>query len=120
MTEAACSVCGTEALENAAIADMYPSGESMSLVATGVLVDALLRRDGDGDIDEAGAAIERLAALGFSSDFVAFELHVVRLRALIAQATGDHDRYRELADRYRAMATSLGYHGHIAAAEAMT
>ena len=47
-------------------------------------------------------------------------LHYLRSRALIAKARGDDDGYRNLADRYRAMATSLGYHGHIAAAEAMT
>lgn len=42
-----------------------------------------------------------------------------RARALIARATGDEDGYRRLAQNYLAMATSLGYHGHIAAAEAM-
>ena len=51
---------------------------------------------------------------------VGMNLHYLRSRALIARARGDEDRYRELAHRYLATATSLGYHGHIAAAEAMT
>jgi haloalkane dehalogenase len=38
----------------------------------------------------------------------------------IAQACGDDAGYRELADRYRKMATELGFEGHIAMAEAMT
>ena len=53
-------------------------------------------------------------------EVVAFKLHYMRLRALLARAQADEDNYRQLADRYRAMATSLGYVGHIAAAEAMS
>ena len=43
-----------------------------------------------------------------------------RLGALLAQAHGDDAAYRDYQDRYRAMATSLGYEGHMAWAEAMT
>jgi adenylate cyclase len=111
---------GAIALLREAIANLYPSGESVSAVATGGFVDALLRRNGDGDIEEARAAIQRLATLDFGPDFVALELHLVRSRALLARAMGDDCRYREFRDRYREMATSLGYHGHIAAAEALT
>jgi len=44
---------------------------------------------------------------------------VLRLRALLAQARRDTDSYRAYRDRYRAMATSLGYQGHMAIAAAM-
>jgi adenylate cyclase len=43
----------------------------------------------------------------------------LRLRALLAQARGQSADYRELAQRYRQMATSLGLEGHMATAEAM-
>jgi class 3 adenylate cyclase len=42
-----------------------------------------------------------------------------RLRALLAHAHGDEVAYRDYRDRYRAMATSLGFEGHMAWAEAM-
>jgi hypothetical protein len=42
------------------------------------------------------------------------------LRALLAQAHGDDAAYVDLRDRYRDMAKTLGYEGHIAWAEAMT
>ena len=47
------------------------------------------------------------------------EITLLRLRALLARARGDDVAYRDLAMRYRAMAESLGYEGHIAWAGAM-
>jgi hypothetical protein len=44
---------------------------------------------------------------------------VLRLRALLARAHGDDTGYRDYRDRYRELATSLGFEGHIAWAEAM-
>ena len=41
------------------------------------------------------------------------------MRALLARAHGDMTGYRDYRDRYRDMATSLGFEGHIAWAEAM-
>ncbi len=41
------------------------------------------------------------------------------MRALLAQARGDDEAYRELKERYRDMATSLGFEGHMKWAEAM-
>ena len=49
-----------------------------------------------------------------------FDVPLLRLRALAALAQGDEAGYREFADRYRAMATSLGFEGHMALADAMT
>jgi hypothetical protein len=48
------------------------------------------------------------------------DIWVLRLRALLARARGDDDAYRTLVNRYRSMAESLGFEGHIAWAEAMT
>ena len=47
------------------------------------------------------------------------EIWLLRLRALLARAHGDEAAYRDYRDRYRAMATSLGFEGHMAWAEAM-
>ncbi len=47
------------------------------------------------------------------------EITLLRLRALLAQARGDDVACRDLVSRYRAMAESLGYEGHIAWAKAM-
>ena len=47
------------------------------------------------------------------------EITLLRLRALLARARGDDVAYRDYRDRYRAMATSLGFEGHMAWAEAM-
>ena len=47
------------------------------------------------------------------------DLILLRSRALLARARGYEVAYRHLADRYRDMATSLGFEGHIATAQAM-
>jgi hypothetical protein len=47
------------------------------------------------------------------------EITLLRLRALLARARGTIDDYQDLASRYRAMANSQGFDGHIAWAEAM-
>jgi hypothetical protein len=87
--------------------------------ATGVLVQTLLDRRADGDVAEADAAITRLAAAPTDNGLVVREIWLLRLHALLAGAHGDEAGYRDYRDRYRAMATSLGFEGHIAWAEAM-
>jgi hypothetical protein len=47
------------------------------------------------------------------------DIWVLRLRALLVRAHGDDARYREYRDRYRDMARTLGFEGHIAWAKAM-
>ena len=47
------------------------------------------------------------------------EVTLLELRALLARANDDDVGYRELADRYRTMATSLGFEGHMKWAEEM-
>jgi class 3 adenylate cyclase len=92
---------------------------SWGIAATGVLVETMLDRGADDDLGEAEAAIERLAAAPADEDLVIREIWLLRLRALLARARGDADVYNQLRDRYRDMAKTLGYEGHIAWAEAM-
>ena len=86
---------------------------------TGVLVETLLEHGADGDLAEAHEAIDRLANLPATEGWVMLDIMLLRLRALLARARGDDVAYRDLVGRYRAMAESLGFEGHIAWAEAM-
>jgi hypothetical protein len=86
---------------------------------TTVLVEALLNRGRDGDVDEAQNAIDNLAATPTDPGFVYHKLPLLRLNAMLAKARGDDDRYREFRERYRALAESSGFEGHIALAQAM-
>jgi hypothetical protein len=70
-------------------------------------------------VAEAEAAIERLAAAPPDDGLVIREIWLLRLRTLLARAQSDEAVYRDSRDRYRAMATSLGYEGHMKWAEAM-
>jgi hypothetical protein len=65
------------------------------------------------------SAIERLATAPAAEGLVMPDIWLLRLRALLARAHGDDARYREYRDRYRDMARTLGFEGHIAWAEAM-
>jgi hypothetical protein len=87
--------------------------------ATGVLVETLLDRGAEADVAEAEAAIERLAAAPADDGLVIREVTLLRLRALLARAHDDATAYTDLRDRYRDMAKTLGFEGHIAWAEAM-
>jgi adenylate cyclase len=101
---------GAIELARAAIDDMFDRG-AMFLrgVATTVLVEALLERGGDGDLRDAQAAIDRLAAVPTEPGFVLHELPLFRLRALVARAQGDDEGCRELMQRYRAKAVAAGF-----------
>ena len=87
-------------------------------MGTGLLVEILLERGADGDLAEAQGAFDRLANLPADGS-VMREITLLRLRALLARARGDDIVYRDLVTRYREMAESLGFEGHIAWAEAM-
>jgi hypothetical protein len=87
--------------------------------AMGVLVETLLNRGTDADVVEAEAAIERLAAAPTDDGISPRAILLLRLRALLARARGDEAAYRDFRDRYRAMATSVGFEGHMAWAEAI-
>jgi hypothetical protein len=87
--------------------------------ATDVLVDTLLDRGTDADVAEAEAAITRLADAPTGEGVAVLDMWLLRLRALLARAHGDAAAYAQLRDRYRDMARTLGFEGHIAWAEAL-
>jgi hypothetical protein len=86
---------------------------------TGALVETLLERGAEGDLAEAQEAFDWLANLPADDGSAICEIILLRLRALLARARGDDVGYRDLASRYRAMAESLGFEGHIAWAKAL-
>ena len=100
--------------------DLHIRGQFMSCVAaTAVLVETLLDQANESDLTEAETAIDRLAAVT-GGGWIARDIMVLRLRVLLSRAHGDDAAYRDYRDRYRDIATSLGYEGHIDWAEAMT
>jgi class 3 adenylate cyclase len=108
-------------LMRAAVDHLFREGRLLmwGVSATGVLVETLLDRGADGDVAEAEAAIERLTAAPADEGLVIRDIWLLRLRALLARAHGDTVAYRDFRDRYRDMAKTLGFEGHIAWAEAM-
>jgi DNA-binding CsgD family transcriptional regulator len=108
-------------LMRAAVDRLFREGQLLGwgLAATGVLMETLLDRRADGDVDEVEATTERLAAKPADEGLVIREVWLLRLRALLARANGDDTAYRDYRDRYRDMARTLGFDGHIAWAEAM-
>jgi hypothetical protein len=82
-------------------------------------VETLLERGAGGDVQEAEAAIDRLAAVESDEGLLLRDLWLLRLRALLAKARGDERAYRDYRDRYRDMAKTHGFEGHIAWAAAM-
>ncbi len=88
--------------------------------ATGVLVETLLDGGADGDVVEAEAAIERLAAAPSDDGLALRDIWLLWLQALLARAHGDAAACAQFRDRHRDMARTLGFEGHIAWAEAMT
>lgn len=112
---------GAVALTRSALDDLYGGGGSIFCPpATTVLVQALLAHGTDSDLQEAHAAIDRLATASPTDPGMALiGVTSLRLEALLAHAHGDDVGYGELRDRYRKMATDLEFEGHIAWAEAM-
>jgi hypothetical protein len=119
---------GAIPLMRAAIDHLARQGQLLGwgVPATGVLVETLLDRGAESDLVEAEAAIERLGEAAIdplatpTNDGLAVrEIWLLRLRALLARAQGDAAAYAHFRDRYRDMAKTLGFEGHIAWAEAM-
>jgi class 3 adenylate cyclase len=108
-------------LMRVAVDDLVREGQLMGwgVPATGVLVETLLDRATDGDIAEAEAAIERLAQAPTDDGLALRDIWLVRSRALLARVRGDAAAYVQFRDRYRSMAKSLDFQGHIAWAEEM-
>ena len=108
-------------LMRAAVDHLFREGRLLGhgVPATGVLVETLLDRGAENDVAEAEAAITRLADAPADDGLVIREIWLLRLRALLARARGDDAAHAHFRDHYRDMATSLGFEGHIAWAEAM-
>jgi class 3 adenylate cyclase len=109
-------------LMRAAVDHLFREGRLLAWSAptTGVLVETLLDRGADIDVAEAETAIERLAAAPTDDGVAVRDILLLRLRALLARAHGDAAAYADYRDRYRDMAKTLDFEGHIAWAEAMT
>jgi len=104
-----------------ALAALFFEGQVvLAIWGTAILVDALLSRDDESDYAEAHAAIDNLANLPGDVSGVVRDIWLLRLRALLAKARGDETTYRDYRDRYRQMATSLGFEGHMQWAEEMS
>lgn len=102
------------------IENMHSTGEMIwHGPALTVFIESLLTRDAAGDLDEAEAAMDRLAAVPVDPGFVLHELPLLRLRALTARARDDQAGYCDFRDRYRTMANKLGFEGHVAMAAAL-
>jgi class 3 adenylate cyclase len=108
-------------LMRTAVDDLFREGQLLGwgVPATGVLVETLLDRGTDNDVAEAEAAIARLAAAPTDDRLAGRDILLLRLRALLARAHGDAAAYAHFRDRYRDMARTLGFEGHMAWAEAM-
>jgi hypothetical protein len=103
-----------------AVDELHQAGRlGFGVPGTGLLVETLLERGAEGDLAEAQEAIDRLANLRADKGSAMRDITLLRLRALLSRARGDNVAYRDLVNRYREMAESLGYEGHIAWAEAM-
>jgi hypothetical protein len=100
--------------------DLFAGGQFGHCTATTrLLVQELLVDSDESGVREAEAAIERLAAVQVLDGLAIQEVTLLELRALLAHSRGDEAAYRDYRDRYRDMARSLGFEGHIAWAEAM-
>src|SRR6476619_6885669 len=84
-------------LMRAAVDNQFRGGQPLlwGVLATGVLVETLLDRCADGDVAEAEAAIERLAAAPTDEGLVIREILRLRVRALLARAHGDATAYAD-------------------------
>ena len=103
-----------------AVDELHQAGRLFyGVCGTGLLVETLLDRGAEGDLAEAQEAIDWLANLSADESSAMLEITLLRLRALLSRARGDDVAYQDLVGRYRAMAESLGFEGHIDWAETM-
>jgi adenylate cyclase len=104
-----------------ALDELYDSDNMFNVdVGSSAFAEALIARGTERDLAEADAVTERLSASLPGARWVTRDLHVLRLRALLAAARSDDGAYQKFRDRYRATANDLGYEGHMAWAAALT
>ena len=90
-----------------------------AVAASAAFVGTLLGRGGERDLVEAEELIDRVATTPLEMASECLDVFVLRMRALLADARGEVDVYRDYRDRYRALATSLGFAGHMQWADSM-
>lgn len=106
---------GAVAIAEHALKRLVDSGESTwTAFATAALVESLIQRRDDGDLEHAQSVMNQLSAMRTDPEYVLHDITLLRLRALMAAARGDDAGYRENRSRYRAMAERLGFEGHMA------
>ncbi len=104
-----------------AVDDLHGAGRPFfGVLGIQALVETLVNGGDDDDLVEAERAIDLLVSWQGDSGSAVVNVTELRLRALLAGARDDGVAYRALAERYRAMAESLGFDGHIAWARSMT
>ncbi len=103
----------------AVLDELFDQRQTWCIPATGNFVETLLSRGSEGDLEKAERAVDRLAAAPTDAVWPPRDIMVLRLRALLARARGEDAEYRHLVERYRELARSLGYEGHMAWAQAM-
>jgi adenylate cyclase len=99
--------------------DRARGGSALAGCVVEALVEMLLARGLDTDIDNAQKNVDRLSAMRVEPGHVVNEIPLLRLHALLAHARGDEAGYRHYRDRYRIRAAEVAFEGHIAKAEAM-
>ena len=84
---------GAIEMARAIVEDEFVTGEMIFRgTAVATLVESLLQRGTDTDVQEAQTAIERLAAVPTEPGFVLYSVALLRLRALLARTLGDDVR----------------------------
>jgi hypothetical protein len=103
-----------------AVNELYRKGRfGWGVGASSLLVETLLERGTETDLAEAQREMDRLANSGAAHESAIVEVTLLRLRTLFARARGDDVAFADLVVRYRTMARSLGFEGHIAWADAI-
>jgi hypothetical protein len=103
-----------------ALGVLFERGQyAWGIATSAVLVGTLLARGGDGDLAEAEKVTDRLETAPLEMAAEAIDVWMLRMRAMLADARGEDRRYRDHRDRYRTLATSLGFEGHVQWAAAM-
>ncbi|WP_135452971.1 AAA family ATPase [Mycobacterium sp. DL99] len=101
--------------------DLHQAGRpGYGVFGTAALVEVLLDRGADCDLAEAQTTIDRLSDLRAEQDSAIRDITLLRLNALLARARGDDIAFRGLVPRYRAMAETFGFEGHIDWADGMS
>lgn len=104
----------------AAIEEMRATGNFGNIdLATVLLVETLLERGTDPDLDEAESAIQTWDDPIYDECSASREMMPLRLRTLLAHARGDVAAYRELKAQCRSLAGAYGFEGQLAWAEAL-